>query len=197
MTRDSYHHGDLRNALVLGGVELARGGGVGAVVLTKLARSVGVSPAAAYRHFPGGHDELLDAVGEVARAELAGRMQAGLDAVRGSHAPVVLAMRRLRATGRAYVDFALAEPGLFQLVCLRDHDVAHLGGAAALLIGCLDELVAVGRLPSSRRPRTEVAAWAAVHGLALLLTDGPLRTLPRAERERVIARTLDVVGAGI
>ena len=76
-------------------------------------------------------------------------------------------------------------------------DVAHLGGAAALLIGCLDELVAVGRLPSSRRPRTEVAAWAAVHGLALLLTDGPLRTLPRAERERVIARTLDVVGAGI
>lgn len=197
MTRDSYHHGDLRNALVLGGVELARGGGVGAVVLTKLARSVGVSPAAAYRHFPGGHDELLDAVGQVARDELAGRMQAGLDAVPGSRAPVVLAMRRFRATGRAYVDFALAEPGLFQLVCFRDHDVAHLGGAAALLTGCLDELVAVGRLPSSRRPRTEVAAWAAVHGLALLLTDGPLRTLPPAERERVIARTLDVVGAGI
>ena len=197
MTRDSYHHGDLRNALVLGGVELARGGGVGAVVLTKLARSVGVSPAAAYRHFPGGHDELLDAVGEAARAELADRMQAGLDAVPGSRDPVVLAMRRFRATGRAYVDFALAEPGLFELVCLRDHDVAHLGGPAALLTGCLDQLVTVGRLPRTRRPRTEVAAWSAVHGLALLLTGGPLRTLPPAERERVIARTLDVVGAGI
>ena len=129
MTRDSYHHGDLRNALVLGGVELARGGGVGAVVLTKLARSVGVSPAAAYRHFSGGHDELLDAVGEAARAELADRMQAGLDAVPGSRDPVVLAMRRFRATGRAYIDFALAEPGLFELVCLRDHKVAQIGRA--------------------------------------------------------------------
>ncbi len=82
-------------------------------------------------------------------------------------------------------------------IALRDHQVTHLGGAAALLTGCLDELVAVGRLPPSRRPRTEVAVWAAVHGLALPLTDRTLRTLPPAEREQVISRTLDVVGAGI
>ena len=195
--RASYHHGDLRNALVAGGVELARQGGVPAVVLTRLARSLGVSPAAAYRHFPRGHEELLEAVGARAREELAQQMRAGIAAAPAPADPVLAAMLRFRATGRAYVDFALEQPGLFQLACLRDHDLAHDGGVAALLNGQLDELVALGRLPAARRPRSEVAAWAAVHGLALLLTSGPLAMLDPAERDAVIERTLEVVGCGI
>ncbi len=127
--------------------------GVTAVVLTRLARSVGVSPAAAYRHFPGSHDELLDAVAE--------------------------------------------QPGPFGLACLRDHDLVHDDGVAALLNACLDELVSLGRLPADRRPHSEVAAWAAVHGLALLLTTGPLAAVVGAAREAVIGRTLDAVGTGI
>lgn len=197
MARDSYHHGDLRNALVSGGVDLARAGGVAAVVLTRLARGAGVSPAAAYRHFPGGHEELLDAVAEQARVELADRMACGVTDAPVSADPVRSALRRFRGVGRAYVDFAVEQPGLFELACLRDHDLAHDGGVAALLNACLDELVAVGRLPTGRRPRTEVAAWAAVHGLALLLTSGPLAALTGAEKEAVIERTLEVVGAGI
>lgn len=208
MGRASYHHGDLRNALVDGGVELARAGGVAAVVLTRLARSLGVSPAAAYRHFPGGHDELLDAVAERARGELAERMRLGIAAAPARGDAVTVALLRFAGTGRAYIDFAVEQPGLFELACLRDHDLVHDdragshdtagdGGVAALLQGCLDDLVRVGRLPAARRPRTEVAAWAAVHGLALLLTTGPLAALADAEREAVIERTLEVVGAGI
>jgi AcrR family transcriptional regulator len=171
---------------------------VGAVVLTQLARSVGVSPAAAYRHFPGGHDELLDAVAERARVELAERMRDGIrTSAAAQPGPVHAAMLRFGATGRAYVDFALEQPGLFELACLRDHDLAHEGGVAALLNACLDELVELGRLPAARRPRTEVAAWAAVHGLAVLLTTGPLAGLDPVEREAVIGRTLEVVGSGI
>ena len=197
MIRERYHHGDLRNALVDGAVELARTGGSAAVVLTRLARSLGVSPAAAYRHFPGGFEELLDEVGRRARGELAVRMQTGIDLVPDTDDRVLGALLRFRATGRAYVDFAMEEPGLFQLACVRDADVMPDEGVAALLTACLDDLVAAGGLPVERRPATEVAAWAAVHGLALLLTEGPLRRLDEAAREKVIDRTLEVVGCGI
>jgi hypothetical protein len=49
--RDSYHHGDLYNALVEAAVDLARSGGPEAVVLRKVARRVSVSVTSAYRHF--------------------------------------------------------------------------------------------------------------------------------------------------
>jgi hypothetical protein len=57
--------------------------------------------------------------------------------------------------------------------------------------------VAAGVLDERRRPHAATAAWATVHGLAMLLTDGPLRRMPPPVRERVIARTLDMVEAGL
>src|SRR3984885_11964080 len=59
--RKTFRHGDLRNALVAAGLEMARAGGPGAVVLREATRQAGVSPNAAYRHFAG-QAELLDAV---------------------------------------------------------------------------------------------------------------------------------------
>ena len=58
VSRASYHHGDLPNALADAATDLARGGGPEAVVLREAARRAGVSAAAAYRHFSG-HGELL------------------------------------------------------------------------------------------------------------------------------------------
>lgn len=54
-----YHHGDLRNALITAGVELATDGGPAKVVLREVARRAGVSATAAYRHFAGQGDLLL------------------------------------------------------------------------------------------------------------------------------------------
>ena len=47
-----YHHGDLHEALVIAGVEAARDAGPSAISIRLLAKEVGVSPTAAYRHFP-------------------------------------------------------------------------------------------------------------------------------------------------
>src|SRR5579859_1009447 len=68
--RGRYHHGDLANALTQAAVALAREGGPDAVVLREAARRVGVSPAAAYRHFAA-HDDLLYAVKLQAQQALA------------------------------------------------------------------------------------------------------------------------------
>src|SRR5579862_5070533 len=104
--------GAVRDGLVAAGLELARTGGPDAVVLREAARMVGVVPNAAYRHFAD-RDELLAAVCAAAMRELADRMAAGTGRVRGKYGDAAAARRRLRAIGRAYLEFAAAEPGLF------------------------------------------------------------------------------------
>lgn len=195
--RASYHHGDLKAALIEAGVSAARQGGEAAIGLNRLAATVGVSAAAAYRHFPGGLEELLVAVGDVARRELADRISSEIAGARGSRDAVVAARRRFRASGQAYVDYVLEQPGLFQVATRHDRGRSADADPYALLSGCIDDLVRVGALDAGRRQHAATAAWAAVHGLAVLLTEGPLRRLPPESRHRVVQRTLDMVDAGL
>lgn len=195
--RSTYHHGDLQAALVTAGVEAARRGGEAAVGLNRLAAEVGVSASAAYRHFPGGLEELLVAVGDVGRRELAEHITSRTARTARSRDPVLAARRRFRASGQAYVDYVLEQPGLFQVACRHDRGRLADADPYGLLEACIDELVRVGALPAPRQQDAATAAWAAVHGLALLLTEGPLRRLPAGRRQRVVDRTLDVVEAGL
>jgi hypothetical protein len=66
-----------------------------------------------------------------------------------------------------------------------------------LLGGALDRLVEVDALPVERRAGAEYLAWSAVRGLAILLTDGPLRGLTPAERDAIGQRLLDMVEKGL
>jgi len=202
--RATYHHGDLRNALVRAAADLAEAGGPEAVTIRAAARGAGVTPTAAYRHFAG-HGELLDA----AKGEALDRMAAMIFEVLADPPkkadPVEVALHRMRAGGRGYVRFALAQPGLFRTAfCHSPHedlrDAAESLAAApphAFLSAALDELVAVGWLDPALRPHAETPAWAAVHGLSLLLLDGPYRSLDEAERELLIDATLEMTLRGL
>lgn len=198
--RDTYHHGDLANALTEAATDLARRGGPDAVVLREAARHVGVSATAAYRHFAG-HSDLIHAVKERAEVALAGHMRAELDAGAPAPDPRTEALRRLRALGQGYLRFALAEPGLFRTAFCRK-DAEHfnpptMSDTYQMLSAALDDLAQVGLLPAARRPRSEVAAWATVHGLAMLLLDGPLAAAPHDERDLMIAATLNTIIVGL
>ena len=196
-----YHHGNLRETLVESGKELARAGGPDAVVLRAVSRQAGVSHNAAYRHFAD-HDDLLAAVAARCMAELALLMTTRTEAVRVRE-PVRRAQARLEAIGRAYVEFALTEPGWFRTAFAGHGAEAATPRVApdedpyALLSARLDEMVAVGALPPERRPGAEVAAWSTVHGLSTLLTSGPLRDLPETERESVLDVVLGVTARGL
>src|ERR1700678_1371614 len=201
--RTTYHHGDLPNALTDAATEMAREGGPDAVVLRAVARATGVSAAAAYRHFTD-HGELLHAVRQRALSALADAMRASLDSGEPLADPAQESIRRLRALGRAYIGFALADPGLFRTAfCRPDRpppDVkARMAeqGPFALVSGVLDDLVENGVLDPERRPGAEIAAWAAVHGLATLLLDGPLGLLSEEEKASAIAKTSEFVLVGI
>lgn len=201
--RGSYHHGNLPAALAAAAARLARDGGPEAVVLREAARQVGVSATAAYRHFAN-HDDLLHAVKEQAMAGLAARMEAEIAAAPDLADPVADALRKLRAIGVGYVRYAVAEPGLFRTAFCRTDKPAVIAGPDPsatrpfqLLTQILDTLAEHGRIGAGRRPFAEFAAWAAVHGLAVLVIDGPLAGMPEAAREAAIGRTVDMVIDGL
>jgi hypothetical protein len=61
----------------------------------------------------------------------------------------------------------------------------------------LDELVGAGVLPPARRPDPEFLAWSAVHGLAELVLDGPLRSFDDEERHAIEQRLLKMIEQGL
>jgi AcrR family transcriptional regulator len=201
--RTSYHHGDLRNALTDAATELAIAGGPEAVVLREAARHVGVSATAAYRHFAG-HAELIHAVKERALARLAASMHAELDQLTPTGDPATDAAERLLALGRGYLQFAATQNGLFRIafddrdreIQVEQHEKSQ-DSAYLLLSGAVDDLVAAGVLPPERRPHTETMIWSTVHGLAMLLQDGPLREMPESERAAAFARVGEIILRGI
>jgi len=198
-----YHHGNLRSALVQAAVELAREGGPPAIVLREAARRIGVSPTAAYRHFAA-LPQLVAAVAHFALGELARSMEAELAGCRPGGNPQQDAWDSLRAVGRGYVHFALEEPGLFAVAFRREKrsvDPEPGTGASGLsprdlLERALDGMLTAGALAPEDRTAAATTAWAAVHGLSLLLL-GPMGGVPSVEREAEIEAALDLIGRGL
>jgi AcrR family transcriptional regulator len=204
--RSTYRHGDLRRALLDAGIELARDGGPGAVVLREATRRAGVVPNAAYRHF-GSRQELLLAVRAAALAAAAIAMEKELAVLPCDQPPADFARAQLRAIGTAYLRFAQAEPGLFRTAFVfSDEGSGELGagkaGASGLdpfqLLGkAIDRLADAGVLDPARRPNAEYLAWSAVHGLALLIIDGPLRGMDAEAAYALGQQVIDMVGRGL
>jgi AcrR family transcriptional regulator len=205
-----YHHGNLREALVEAGVELARTGGPGAVLLRAASRQAGVSHNAAYRHFAN-QEDLVAAVAQRCMIRL-GQLMIERSNQITARSPVRRARARLDAIGRAYIDFARTEPGWFRTAfsSARPHPAdgsapeppgagpaEETANPYRLLSARLDELVAVGALTPQRRRGAEYAAWSAVHGLSSLLLDGPLQDLPEPEIEYAIDTVLAVINRGL
>lgn len=204
--RTTYRHGDLRRALLAAGTELARGGGPDTVVLREVTRRAGVAPNAAYRHFAD-RGALLQAVCAAAQSALAVAIEAELGALAPAREPARGARDRLRAVGSGYLRFAQAEPGLFRTAFSVPADLRASGDPARagesgltpfqLLAAALDGLAAAGVLSPERRPGAEFLAWSAVHGLAMLLIDGPLRAFDHARTAAIAERLLDMVEHGL
>ena len=191
-----YHHGNLRETLIDAGTELARTGGPTAVVLRAVSREANVSHNAAYRHFAD-HEDLLAAVSARCMRQLGLLMTERIAGVT-TGSKVRRAWAKLGAIGRAYIEFAINEPGWFRtaFVGAVPHDTSSITtrrddpdplNPYNVLVARLDELVVVRALPPERRPGAEYAAWSAVHGLSTLLQTGPY-AIPDDEIERAVDR---------
>tara|TARA_B100000519_G_scaffold183632_1_gene177422 strand:+ start:72 stop:668 length:597 start_codon:yes stop_codon:yes gene_type:complete len=160
---EAYHHGNLREALVLEGLRALEGPDGKAPSLRELSRKVGVSPTAVYRHFPD--KQALDKALAREGLKMLGSEQAAAAQKAGGGAA------GFAETGRAYVRFALAHPVLFRLMFTQGKPVDKeepVDEARALLI-------ANTRALASNPERAEtlaLQAWSIAHGIAMLMLDG-------------------------
>lgn len=174
--RDTYHHGDLRGALIAAAHAAVEAQGIDALSLRRIAKAVGVDPSASYRHFRS-KDELAQAVAAEGYGELTLAMERALDA-----APADDATERFLATGRAYVHFALAKPNLFRaMFAIAGQDGVRITPAGPvrrdayeILSACLDDLERETPFAPAKRATAEALTWSMIHGLANLLIDGHL-----------------------
>lgn len=168
-----YHHGDLRNALIEAGLKLleARGpdGNQDDLGLREVAREVGVSATAIYRHFPD-KQALQAALAGEGLARLALRQQQASAQAGGGKAGFL-------ASGMSYLHFAAEHPLLFRLMFshaqtddLLDASPDQMSAAMRGLRDDIDRLLPAD-WPAARRKATALHAWALVHGLAMLVLD--------------------------
>lgn len=193
----SFHHGDLRNALIKVSKHLVERKGVEAFSLREAARKVGVSANAAYNFFKD-RDDLLGAVATDGFAELAvlreeARAKVGSDP-----------WTRLSAGGKEYVRFAEERPRLFDLMFgpLGIGSERYKAQAPApsdrkpyqQLTEVLDKLVLDGRITPQRRAGAESVLWPMIHGLAVLRRVGALPESLNVSWKRMQKFTADALG---
>ena len=173
--RSSYHHGDLRNALIDAALAQISVVGARAVSLREVARAAGVSHTASYRHFPS-KESLLAAIAEQGFVMLGDAVGAAVQA----HPDDPLA--GLQASGIAYVEFGVQYPHHLQIMfggVIGDH-ADHPGlkqaaeGAYERLREAVRNAQKSGHLRAGDERIIALASWAQVHGLALLIAGGQI-----------------------
>ena len=164
----SYHHGDLRAALETAAAELVTCCGPAAVSLREVARIVGVSHNAPYRHFPT-RQALLAAVAAFGFETLFKEMKAS------AHSPDPA--EHLREIGRVYIAFALRHRGVYQLMFsdeIQKSEYPELREIAEAGFMSLQEHVTALN-PNLHGSGATVTVWGLVHGIAHLILDNQLK----------------------
>jgi AcrR family transcriptional regulator len=189
-----YHHGNLREAMVQAALHLIREQGPAGFSFAEVARLVGVSGAAPYRHFRDRNALLA----EVARQ---GFVQFASDLAAAWNNGKPSAARALENCGRAYLSFARREPAaysaMFEPGCALD-EYADLSAASDRAFGVLRAAAeaVVGTVPPERRPPPLMVAlhvWSMAHGVAALFIgglSGARKKLPMAPEELLEAGLL-------
>jgi AcrR family transcriptional regulator len=182
----SYHHRDLRRALIRSALEILSEAGIAGLSLRAAARRAKVSAMAPYRHFAD-KEALLAAVAEYGFRQLTARFSAAAGAAKDPRAA-------LNALGVAYVVFARDEPSLFKLMfgpaIERKSTHQGLDEAGCACFDALRQAVEAARFfDSDRQPRdVSLACWSLVHGLASLIVDGRLVAEDAGSAEAIATR---------
>ena len=200
----AYHHGDLRNALIDAGMNALATQDAAELSLRALARELGVSANAAYRHFAD-KDALLSALAaegfrrfaaEQADSRCTTGPGPGQTGLKGGPQDEAL------SSGLRYVQFAQRHPGLFRLMfgrfLLASQDAELQGAAMAAFMQLLEQSRPPGAPPGPPDEATlmrALARWSLVHGLSHLLLEGQLG-LFGAQPDGLVRAVLEASGLG-
>lgn len=172
---NNYHHGNLRQSLIDKALELLEIRGNAEISVRELAREIGVSTGAAYRHFENKEALMVALAIEGCQILLNTQMKAILNEKNPEY--------KFRNIGRAYVTFAIKNPALFQLMFGRftaGSQNPELNHAADQIYQNLLEVVSSAlKLPCEdfRVVTFASQAWSLVHGLSVLILNGQFQRL--------------------
>ncbi len=200
-TRDSqraYHHGNLRAELLEQGIVQLRDTSPEQLSLRAVARALGVSQTAPYRHF-NDKEALLAAIAARGYGELLDDLRSALGDTDGS------AAGQLRRVARAYVDFASREEQLFKLMfgplvqpSARYPELRTVSRETLLLVrAILQHGMERGEFAPQDTLYLANAAWAGIHGVATLRIDAPALFRKHIDLLRQIDVAVDTFIEGI
>lgn len=191
---DRYHHGDLDNACIEAALQLLSAHGLAHVTLREVARRIGVSRSAPYRHFANKRDLL------------AACAAAGFKALTAEAECVLAEQKRsdlaaLRALMHGYADFGQSDPHLYRLMFASDFksdEYPALTEAAEQAFAVLYRTVETGQQQAVLRagPTYDVVLmlWSALHGLVSLCNDlAPGNVLDTSILPQHVDRVVDVL----
>jgi AcrR family transcriptional regulator len=186
--KNSYHHGDLKNALIKAGTEVLAQNGVGGLSLRKVAKKAGVSHTAPYAHFAD-KQALIAAISTEGFRQLYEQVVSLTE--RYANDPA----QQLLETAWTYVQFAMSDPDQFKImfssVLEKEKEYPDFvemsqrtfQQVVAIVVRCQE----AGVLREGVGELTAVITWSAVHGLIALLLEGQI---PRAVLEQFSLRQM-------
>jgi AcrR family transcriptional regulator len=188
MKRTTYHHGDLKNALVKTGTEMLVEDGAKSLSLRKVAERAGVSRSAPYAHFAD-KEALIAAITTEGFQQLYSRLAATVEACRDEPS------RLLVEVACSYTHFAQEQPGLYKLMFsgILEHEQAFPDfvliskASFQLLVDLVVRCQAAGVLPEGPADVLAVSVWSLVHGFTALLLE---RQVPHTVLDRYSLREL-------
>lgn len=169
-----YHHGDLRATLLAAAEEMLREKGVAALSLRELARATGVSHAAPSRHFKD-KQALLDALALVGFERMAGNLE------QASVPDGASIQKRFTTLARTYLDFAVHNAELLEVMFARKHDpdVSDQLRAAAermvlTIVRAITDAQSAGEIVEGDPRSISLVLGASLHGIAAFTANGTL-----------------------
>lgn len=193
MTERPYHHGNLRAELLEHAWTVVERDGVDGLSLRGISREIGVSHSASGRHFRDRH-QLLDALARMGFHRLN-------QAIAAATTPTATVEERLRASGRSYVEFAVAHARVLDLMYAQkrhpdaSEELRSLSEESmSLLVETITGAQAEGIVRAGDPHELAVVVFASVHGVATLATDDLLDDVPW---ERAAESTIDFAWRGI
>lgn len=168
-TKRPYHHGKLREELLLSAFDILERDGADAISIRAVARAAGVAHSAPVNHFPN-KQSLLTALAAIVFRALADEVMDALGNGTKTYSEVI------RTFANTVTDYALAHPNRYRLLWRRD----LLDDRESELSAAMDRIYALllEKLGEDERIRTSsletraVALWSMVHGYVTMRLDG-------------------------